>query len=274
MGTTQRIVPGVPGQPNWKNLNKAITDIAKTVEKENSQQNDTPDDPDKAATEYQNLVLRRNNHLKSAFRNLVKTGGGSNIISSGKSSSLGKAGIRSSKKIAGFFSGVSSGGLQQALIDIGFGSLNGKKIQDVVDFLLIYCSDSNTGMDETAANKASSEVFNELAEQTGNDLDKFEELIKGSVEGNGLADILCRFWGLYIFEHLSQRFQEKITQQKGEFISNETFKIIKDDILGQVRVLNEQREVSKIDWKGEDGQKAIESIFQSIINIIGDENSN
>jgi len=34
MGTTQRIVPGVKGQPNWGDLNKSITHIAKTVEKE------------------------------------------------------------------------------------------------------------------------------------------------------------------------------------------------------------------------------------------------
>ena len=34
MGTTQRIVPGVKGQPNWGDLNKSIIHIAKTVEKE------------------------------------------------------------------------------------------------------------------------------------------------------------------------------------------------------------------------------------------------
>jgi hypothetical protein len=70
-------------------------------------------------------------------------------------------------------------------------------------------------MDETAANNASCEIMKELAALAGNDLDKFELLVKEYVEGKGLADLLCKFWGLYIFDHLSQRFEEKIKQQKG-----------------------------------------------------------
>lgn len=127
-------------------------------------------------------------------------------------------------------------------------------------------------MDETAANKASSEVFKEIAIETGNDVDKFEQLLKEYVDGNGLSDLLCSFWGYYIFEHLSQRFQEKITQQRGEAVSNETFKIIKDDILGKVKLLNDTRPVVKIDWKGKEGNEIKEAIFESIINIICDEN--
>ena len=273
MGTTQRISPGVSGQPNWGDLNKSLTNVAKSVEKEHSP-NNSETDAQQDANDYKKLINRRNYHVKAVYKNLIKTGGGAKSITSGKSSSIGKAGLKSSGKIAGFFSSVGSSGLQNALNNIGFGNLAGKSIQDVVDYLLLYCADSNTGMDDTAANKASCEVWNELAELAGNDLDKFEELLKDYVDGSGLSDLLCSFWGYYIFEHLSQRFQEKITQQKGESISTETFKIIKDDIMGQVKVLNQTRQVSKIDWKGPEGTKQIETIFQSIINIISDEDNN
>lgn len=274
MGTTQKISPGVPGQPNWGDLNKSVTNIAKTVEKENSTQNDVLNKtPEQEARIYSKIIDRRSYHLKSAFKSLVKTGGGSKNISSGKSSSVGKAGLKSSGKLVTFFSSVNSGGLQKALTDIGFGNLAGKQIQDILDYLLVYCSDTNTGMDETAANKASCEVLTEIAEQSNNNLEEFETLLKEYVEGSGLADMLCKFWGYYIFEHLSQRFQEKITQQRGESVSSETFKIIKDDILGRVKVLNENRLVTKIDWKGSEGKKEIELIFESIIKILCDENN-
>lgn len=157
------------------------------------------------------------------------------------------------------------------MIDIGFGSLNGKSFNDVIDYLLIYCSESNQGMDETAANKASCEIMKDIAAQSENDVKKYQDVIKELVDGKGLADTLCKFWGLYIFEHLSQRFEEKIQQQKGEQVSKETFKIIKNDILGRVKVLNTQRAVSKINWKKTDGKKEIEQIFDSIIKIICDE---
>jgi hypothetical protein len=273
MGTTQRISPGVKNQPNWKELNSSVTNIAKTVEKESElEQNEEQKQPEVAEKEYKRLIERRNNHVKSVFKNLIKTGGGSSNVSKGKSSSIGKAGLKTSGKIVNFFSGVSSNGLQQTLEKIGFGNLEGKTVEDIIDFLIVYCSDTTTGLDETAANKASSEVFKEIETEVGNDYDKFEQLLKTYANGNGLSNLLCLFWGNYIFEHLSQRFQEKITQQRGESVSKETFKIIKNDILKGVKVLNEDRPVVKIDWKGQEGKDTIESIFESIINIICDEN--
>src|SRR5690606_21167026 len=272
MGTTQRMTPGVSGEPNWGQLNKSITIIDKTVEKEKQVENNESTSAEDAAKQLTRIEGRRNSHLKFAFNNLVRTGGGRSKISSGKSSSIGKAGRKSAGKIASFFTGVGSNDLQQTLIDIGFGSLQGKTFQEILDYLLVFCSDSNEGMDETAANNASCEIMKELAELAGNDLNKFEQLVKEYVEGKGFADLLCKFWGLYIFEHLSQRFEEKVKQQKGAEIGKETFKIIKADIIGQVKVLNTQRPVAKIDWKGNAGKKEIEKIFDSVIKIICDEN--
>lgn len=280
MGTTQRISPGVTNQPNWKGLNSSVTNVAKTVEKETEIEQEenkdseakTPEQIEQIEKQYKKIIIRRDNHLKSTYKNLIKTGGGVKNISKGKSNSIGKAGLKSSGKIVNFFSSVGSIGLQNALAEIGFGQLDGKSVENVIDFLVVYCSDSATGMDETAANKASSEVLNQIAAESGNDIDKFEQLLKEYVDGNGLSNLLCSFWGYYIFEHLSQRFKEKITQHRGESVSSETFKIIKDDILGRVKVLNESRPVSKIDWKGNEGKKEIEAIFESIINILCDEN--
>lgn len=280
MGTTQRISPGVTNQPNWKSLNSSVTNVAKTVEKEteieqeenNNSEDKSPEQVVQIEKQYKKMIVRRENHLKSTYKNLIKTGGGAQNISKGKSNSIGKAGLKSSGKIVNFFSSVGSIGLQNALAEIGFGRLDGKNIENVIDFLVVYCSDGATGMDETAANKASSEVLNQIAIDSGNDIDKFEQLLKDSVDGNGLSNLLCSFWGYYIFEHLSQRFKEKITQHRGEPVSSETFRIIKDDILGRVKVLNESRPISKIDWKGSEGKKEIEVIFESIINILCDEN--
>jgi hypothetical protein len=272
MGTTQRMTPGVSGEPNWGDLNKSITNISKTVKKEKELEKQDTISAEGIAKKHAKIIEQRSKYVKFAFRNLVKTGGGKKNITSGNSMSIGKAGIKSAQRITTLFSGISINGFQATLVNIGFGSLKGKTFQEIVDFLLVFCSDSNEGMDETAANNASCEIIKEIAELSGNNLEKFEELLKEYVDGQGLADLLCKFWGLYIFEHLSQRFEEKINQQKGVEIGKETFKIIKDDILGQINVLNSQRTISRIDWKGEEGKKEIEIIFDSIIKIICDEN--
>jgi len=258
MGTTQRINPGVTGQPNWRGLNVSATNVAKTVEIEKQNEDDKDDDnktPEQKAREYQKLLLRRNNNLTSLFNYLVKTGGGTKTIITGQSSSIGRAGRKTSSKLTHFFIDVKSKGLEQALRESGFGNLEGKTTLDIISFLVIYCSDGAIGLDETAANKASLEVLNKIAEESGNDIEKFEQILSDYAIGDGMANLVCDFWGCYIFEHLSQRFEEKITQQKGESISIETFKIIKDDIIGRVNVLNEQRSVSTINWKGAEGEK-------------------
>jgi len=270
MGTTQRIKPGVPGQPNWKDLSRAITHIAKTVEKENSDE-ENEKTQEQLAKEYIAIIQKRKRNIKATFNNLVKIGGGKKNIVQGKSSSIGKAGLRSTHKLVSFFSGVNTVGLPNTLIQYGFGQLEGKTIQDVLDFMLVYCTDSNAGMDETAANKATCEVLNEIIAKSDNNLEKFESIIKDYVESNGLSDLICSFWGHYIFEHLSQLFNEKITQIRGEIVSKETFKLIKDDIMGQVKVLNEIRPITRIDWQGQEGIIIIESIFESILNIICDD---
>lgn len=276
MGTTQRIIPGVTGEPNWGELSRSVTSIAKTIEKEAEAEDEdevdkTPEEADKEDQQVRKLLIQREKHINAAYRNLIRTGGGSKEVSSGKSKSIGRAGRNSAGKIVSFFSGVSQNGLRKELENIGFGSLSGKSVKDIIDYLLVYSSDSNTGMDETAANKASCEIFEEIAQQTGNDIDHFEKLLNEYVDGNGLEDLLCRFWGLYIFEHLSQRFEEKIEQNKGSQIAKETFKIIKDDIIGRIEVLNKDRPVKNIDWRGAEGSREIDKIFKSIINIICDE---
>lgn len=280
MGTSQRISTGVPGEANWGSLSRSITQIAKTVEKEKEEQdeNSTPSDIKNPTTSQEaesqnsdnNLLTKRRAHLTNSFRSLVRTAGGASKISKGQSRSLGHAGLKSARKIVSFFVTAGNSGLATALEEIGF-DLTGKNLRDVLDFLLVYTSDSNSGMDEMAANRATCEILDDLAGKSGNNLEKFEENIKRIANDSGLPDILCDFWGYYIFEHLSQRFYEKITQQRGIEISIDTFKIIKEDILGQVRRLNEKNKVSSIDWKGNQGKNAIENIFNSIIKILCDE---
>jgi hypothetical protein len=92
MGTTQRMTPGVSDEPNWGDLNKSITNISKTVEKEKELDNNEDIPPQDEAKQFKRISDRRSAHLKSAFNNLIKTGGGRSKISSGKSSSIGRAG--------------------------------------------------------------------------------------------------------------------------------------------------------------------------------------
>lgn len=281
MGTTQRIIPGVTGEPNWSNLSNAITSLANTVEREKElekqagkaeeRQMEMPSAPNKKALEnivkqQEKLSARRISHYKSALKNLIRTGGGRKAVSTGKSTSLGRAGLRTSVRISTFVTTVYNKGLENALRSLGLDNVKGKSLEEVVDYLLTYFSDSSAGMDEVAANMASCQLMEMIAGEAKS-LAEMEANVKTLIEDNKLTDMLCVYYGLYLFEHLAQRFQEKISQIKGEELSREIFNMIKEDIIGQVKILHEDKAITRVNWKGEEGSDIQEKIFDSIIQL-------
>lgn len=294
MGTTQRIGTGVKNEPNWGDLNTSITSIAKTVEqilkdekeieqkaelekkekqkeiaekKAEEKEKSAQETATKDAKTYKKLVDRRDVHVKTVFDRLVKIGGGSRSISSGQSKVIGKAGLKSSRKLVSFMSDVQQNGWDETLKTIGIGNVAGKTVEEVLDHLKVYCGDSSVGMDEIAANNALCEVLKELGQEAGDNYEDFKSLIESYTEDNKLYDLMTRYFGYYIFEYLSERLEEKISQTRGEDVSAETFKQIKEYIMGRVYRVNKQRTISKIDWHGDEGKKEIEKIFESVIKI-------
>jgi hypothetical protein len=271
MGTTQRIGTGVKNQPNWGNLTTAVSSAAKAVsdleEQDAKEQPTSPEQIEQQERRYVVLSQRRDAHIRSAYKRLVTIGGGSKNISSGKSTVVGRAGLKSSNKLASFFSSAGSRGLEDALKSIGFLGLAGKTVREVIDFLVTYCGDSAVGMDETASNQAINEVLRQIEAEAEDDLANLEGLFREYTDSTRLAELLCQFFGVYIFEYLSERLDERLQQMKGEQVARETFDHIKKDIMGRVERLNQNMPVAKIDWAGQAGKDEIERIFEAVIKI-------
>lgn len=167
----------------------------------------------------------------------------------------------------GILSSVGRNGLEPALKEIGFNSLTGKTIQDIIDFLITYCGDSSVGMDETAANEAIGKVLREIESEADNDLNNLSDIFNTYTDTEKVSELLCDFFGVYIFEYLSERLEERIAQIRGEVVAKQTFDLIKKDIMGRVKRLNEDRTIVSIDWSGSQGKEEIEKIFEAVIKI-------
>lgn len=271
MGTTQRIGSGVRNEPNWGNLTSIVTSVARTIEDLESVNTDSPSIVPSELVKQQQRILkltkRRDNHVKSTFERLVKLGGGLKSISTGKSSQIGKAGIKSSGKLVSFFIDVNREGLNKSLSNIGFNINPSSTVQNIIDYLISYCGDSSIGMDETAANEAICAVLRDIENLANGDVLSLETLFSDMIDSEKLSEILCTFFGTYIFEYLSERFEERITQIRGETISKETFREIKNYILGKVKRINDSKPINKIDWSGNAGRIEIEKIFEAVIKI-------
>lgn len=287
MGTSHRHTPTVAGEPNWGQASAAVTSIAgaeaKLDELENElvgnedgneqegEQQQTPSqvNPHTHIAKRQRKLegqIRRNYH--KAVRSLVRAAGGRAKVSSGSSRAVGHAGVVIAGGLVSAISEIVKNGLYDWLNRRGVATLEGKSCQDVLNLIRNYISAGVAGLDNTAANEALECVMEEIGERIGDDIEAFDAAMAGLLASNDLKDMLDRFFGMYIFSHLSQNFKEKLEYDKGTEVMNETLNEIKDLILDDIHRSRDGRDTASIDWGTEEGRAFIQQEFDRIIYIL------
>lgn len=270
MGTSHRHKPS--GSPNWGTASKAITQIAKDISESDSLSNNPPKvlSPQKIAKRQAALGKRISHSYHHAVRDIVRAAGGRNAVSTGMSRVIGHSGIFYASTFTSTFQEIAEQGLNLWLKSRGIDSIEGKTIKDVIDLLSTFMNDYFTGLDDTAAREAL-EAVNDMVENqvslNGGDYDKtFQEIVSSEL----IKDYIDVFFGVYIYDHLSQSFSEKLQKNYGLEEANAIMMEIKDLIIDDVKRGFNNRTSGQIDWKGEEGKKFISQEFDRIIQILTD----
>ena len=290
MGTSHRHTPTVVGEPNWGKASAAVTGIARTEEKLNELDNEQrgteesedfaeqKDDKQKKAvttistaqiTKRQRQLdgqIQKNYHKAVSY--LIKAAGGRYKVSSGASRALGHAGISIATGFVSAISDIIMNGLADWLGRRGVMSLEGKSCQDVLNLIRDYIEEDVAGLDNTAANEALEYVLDELGQKVGENLSSFEDEMKALMTSNDIKDLLDKFFGMYIFSHLSQDFKEKLEYEKGTKVMNETMNEIKELIMDDIQRNRNGRNTLCIDWSTEEGKAFVQEEFDRIIYIL------
>lgn len=238
MGTSKSY-DGIKGNPNWSNLSRSITSAC-----------------DSGRISSSNL-----NKIASNFTALI---GGSNYGGRGRSKIGGQAGIKTAKKLVGFFSDVKSRGFELALSGIGFDYSDFSKPNDAINFLLEYCAGVASSLDETAAKEAERQLLEEIC----SDAKTFQELganFEEKIEEFGLEELLIKYYAYYIYEHLSIDFYEKLVIEKGLNNTNNLYTQLKKFLVEKVKNVSLKRNLGKIDWAGEEGDTLVKNIFEDTL---------
>lgn len=273
MGTSHRHTPTVVGEPNWGKASFAVTNIAKAEEKLNEldteQENDDQKKTDTQITKQRQELdrqIQRNYH--KAVRYLVKAAGGRSKVSNGTSRAIGHAGINIAMGFVSTVSDIINNGLTDWLRRRGIMSLEGESCQTILDLIRNYIEDDVAGLDNTAANEALEYVLDELGQKIGEDLSSFENAMNTLMTSNDIKDLLDKFFGMYIFSHLSQNFKEKLEYEKGTKVMNDTMNEIKELIMDDIQRCSSGKETLCIDWSAEEGKAFVKEEFDRIIYIL------
>lgn len=184
----------------------------------------------------------------------------------------GKGGVFSSKSakntarnIIGFLSDIQNNGLEKALEKHGLTSLKDKTIDDIKDELVDYFSEPVITGDSDAARKAAEKSLDEILIN----IDDISELEK-KLSIFELEQFLCDFFANYIAELFEKSFGEEYKNKDNvdRKEASKSLAIIEDDIRERVKSCQLDKQLSKIDWNGEEGQKMIEEILYESLELI------
>lgn len=205
--------------------------------------------------------------LQNILNNYVATLGGAVVGGRGTSKVGGKGGIRTAKKLGAFFGSFSqSGNIRDALTHIGLTDLENKTVGEIIDYLIEYCSGTASTIDESAAKEASRQLLEELI-ASATDIDQIEELLNSKFETSTSEDVIIRYFGYYIYEHLSRWFYEHLIKKKSENECNNLFRQIKEFIFERVLTLNKTNPLQNIDWSSDQAETVIKNIQQDVLTV-------
>ncbi|MCG6188663.1 NUDIX hydrolase [Maribellus maritimus] len=238
MGTSKSY-EGAKGNPNWSHLSGSVTRACDTG-------------------------TISNNSLSNVASNFAKFLGGSNYGGRGRSKIGGRAGIRTAQRLGGFFGDVKSSGFRSALSGIGFDVTDTTKPNEAINYLLEYCAGVASSLDETAAKAAE----RQLLEEIGSEAKDFEELARNfeqKIEEYGIEELLVKYYAYYIYEHLSIDFYEKLIEEKGKAATTNFYTQLRKYLVEKVKNISRNRDLSKIDWAGKEGDELVKNIFEDTL---------
>lgn len=243
MGTSQAY-SGFSKNPNWRPLSSSLTNAC-----------------------HDGIITKSNlSRITSRFVNLL---GGSAIGGRGGSKIGGKAGIRTSKKFGGFLGEIKTKGFSQALINSGFVYDGTQTANDVINHLLEYCAGVAASLDDTAAKEAERKLLEEIS-SGAQTFEELEKNFQAKMEVYGTEELLIKYYGYYIYEHLSIDFYEKLIKDKGKDKCGNLYSQLKDFIFERIKNISKKMDLSKIDWNSENGDRIIKNIFEDTLKAFED----
>lgn len=238
MGTSQSVNPSVKNNPNWGDLSKAIVSASQSGD----------------ITEVQ---------LQTIMKRFVNAVGGGRRAGRGQSKVFGRAGISRAQRLMSFVSKTKTIGFNDALREIGILDLSNLSVNDFINHLLIYCSEGNSNLDETAANSAMDELLKHIFDNVDS-LDDIENIFE-QADISTQHEWICLFFSSYIMEFSDELFSTRIFEKEGDRVR--VFQDIKNYIQRSLEDLNVDNRLQNVDWNGEEGSIVIKDLQTEILEI-------
>ena len=108
-------------------------------------------------------------------------------------------------------------------------------------------------------------VLDQLEEQIDNDTGEVEDEMRAILGSVDIKDLIDLFFGMYIYSHLLQDFEEKLEYERGSQAMKKAMEEIKNKLLRDIKALGLRRDDKAIDWSKSGGNAFIRAEFNRIL---------
>ena len=247
MGTSKGY--DMPTGGNWTPLKTEATRFAKD-------EGQGPVSAERLLGDY----LRTNGGARALSRGRGNPGG------SGRGGREGQAARAVGRKLGAFLSSVGSVGFDQALRELGLGDLVGRPTDEVAAVLLDTLAEPGNTLDDHAARLALANLNADLFRDAQTYGEAGRTLVE-VLDAQGLARLLGRFFGHYLYERFCRDFYENWVRRVGASQAGRSLKVVRDCIDSSIRAKLIDRDLSRFTWRGRDGLRLTEEVMRETLEI-------
>lgn len=239
MGTSKGYIP----PPDWQYFKGSITRRAR----------DWSPGTSSAAKVVSDYI-----HSNGGPRRIARTGG---VIGGG-------AATTAAQNLGGFLSLVANVGLHETVRQLGLPSLEGKSTLELTHSLIEALRTPGSTIDEVDANRALGRVIDDLLKDAES-VEDVETVLDAALDAAGLAGVLESFFGFYLFEQFMRVFYENLVHKVGQERTDAMLQDILDYIRARLKQPVSNRDVTGIDWAGNEGRTMAQRIHQDVLEVFG-----
>lgn len=242
MGTSSRYKP--PTTPNWSNLKSKVTRTAKGGVAS----------PDVG---------------RSTLNDFIQiSGGAQNISRGGGTIGAGRSAQNAAQNLGDFFQSVESVGLNKALESFGLAEFVGQPASEIIPAIVDTLGGPSSTINDADARHALSRLMDELLRELHTP-EQVEEALGQIMESRALKSLLEKFFAYYLYEQFCRVFYERLVSRVGRSKCDSYLSSIFDTIKASLELMRSDRDLSQIDWTGEEGQTIANQILQDTFEIFG-----
>jgi len=201
----------------------------------------------------------------AVFDSYVAAYGGAQQAASRMQSST-RAGVQ----LGGFYQGVATGGLRQALEDTGLSELVGRPAREVMQGLArLFLDADNSLLDDAIVYEAYLDYRDEISELAVS-FDDLSQWLAGQLDRAGVEGLVRQFFAHCVYRQFLRDCAERINKAAGTLqAAKRMYRQAKEYIFDKLEILARERASGPMNWTGETGNKVAHSILSSLFRILG-----